>query len=110
MADNENGLYLIAYDIANPKRLSRVHRCLKKLGLPVQYSVFTVVMKRKSLLRLLQNLNNLLALADDDVRCYRLSQQADIKLLGKQFFPDDVLLFKNGVNQIFHPSISTSKE
>ena len=60
MADSQNGLYLIAYDIANPKRLSHVHRTLKKLGLPVQYSVFTVVMKRKTLLRLLERLNMLI--------------------------------------------------
>ena len=37
MADNQAGLYLIAYDIADPKRLSRVHRALKREGLPVQY-------------------------------------------------------------------------
>ena len=110
MADSENGLYLIAYDIANPRRLSRVHRCLKKLGLPVQYSVFTVVLKRKSLLRLLESLNNLLVSSEDDVRCYRLSQQADIKLLGRQFFPENVLLFSNGVNQIFSASQPTYKK
>ena len=63
MADSDNGLYLIAYDIANPKRLSRVHKTLKKQGLPVQYSVFTVVMKRKALLRLLESLNALIKIA-----------------------------------------------
>ena len=49
MADNQANLYLIAYDIADPKRLVKVHRTLKRQGLPVQYSVFTVVIKRKAL-------------------------------------------------------------
>ncbi len=101
MADGENGLYLIAYDIANPKRLSRVHRVLKKQGLPVQYSVFTVVIKRKALLRLLDAINRLIQPAEDDVRCYRLPESTEIKTLGRQFFPDDVMLFTDGINRMF---------
>jgi CRISPR-associated protein Cas2 len=102
MADSQNGLYLIAYDIANPKRLSLVHRTLKKQGLPVQYSVFTVVMKRKALLRLLESLNALIKTAEDDIRCYRLPEHTDIKALGRQFFPEDVLLFTGGVNRLLN--------
>jgi len=94
-------LYLIAYDIANPKRLSRVHRALKKQGLPVQYSVFTVVMKRKALLRLLASINELIHPARDDIRCYRLPERTEIKTLGRQFFPEDVMLFSGGINQLF---------
>ena len=100
MADSQNGLYLIAYDIANPRRLTRVHRYLKKQGLPVQYSVFTVVMKRKALLRLLDVINALILPAEDDVRCYRLPENSDIKTLGRQYFPEDVMLFRNGINQL----------
>lgn len=100
MADSQNGLYMIAYDIANPRRLSRVHRVLKKQGLPVQYSVFTVVMKRKALLRLLENINQLIQPAADDVRCYRLTEKIDIKILGRQYFPADVMLFSGGVNRL----------
>ena len=100
MADSENGLYLIAYDIANPKRLSRVHRTLKKQGLPVQYSVFTVVIKRKALLRLMDAINRLIQPAEDDVRCYRLPENTDIETLGRQFFPEGVLLFTDGINRI----------
>ena len=100
MADSDNGLYLIAYDIANPKRLSRVHKTLKKQGLPVQYSVFTVVMKRKALLRLLESLNALIKTAEDDIRCYRLPERTDIKTLGRQFFPEDVMLFTDGINRL----------
>ena len=101
MADSQSGLYLIAYDIANPRRLGRVHRILKKQGLPVQYSVFTVVMKRPRLLRLLDRIEQQIEGAVDDVRCYRLSSNTDTVTLGKQFFPEDVMLFTGGVNRIF---------
>ncbi|MFI3157774.1 MAG: CRISPR-associated endonuclease Cas2 [Methylococcaceae bacterium] len=101
MADSQNGLYLIAYDIADPKRLSRVHRTLKKQGLPVQYSVFIVAIKRKSLLRLLESIELIIQPAEDDIRCYRLPEQSDIRILGRQFFPEGVMLFTDGINQLF---------
>jgi CRISPR-associated protein Cas2 len=100
MADSQSGLYLVAYDIADPRRLSRVHRALKKQGLPVQYSVFTVVMKRKSLLRLLAHIEQLIESAEDDVRCYRLPERSDISALGQQYFPKDAMLFTGGVNRL----------
>lgn len=100
MADSEKGLYLIAYDIADPKRLVRVHRVLKKRGLPVQYSVFTVMMKRKAVLGLLETLDGLIHPARDDIRCYRLPVNGEIKALGRQFFPEDVMLFTDGVNRL----------
>lgn len=100
MADNETGLYCIAYDIANPKRLARVHRTLKKQGLPIQYSVFSVVLKRKALLKLLESINHLIKVNEDDVRCYRLREQMTVECLGRQMFPEDVMLFDKGVNQM----------
>jgi CRISPR-associated protein Cas2 len=101
MADSQTGLYLIAYDIADPKRLARVHRTLKKLGLPVQYSVFSVAIKRKALLRLMDAISQLIHPTEDDIRCYRLPERSDIKTLGRQFFPEDVMLFTGGVNRLF---------
>ncbi len=102
MADSQNGLYLIAYDIADPRRLSRVHRTLKKRGLPVQYSVFSVVIKRQALMRLMESIDQLIQPAEDDIRCYRLPEHTDIKTLGRQFFPEDVMLFTNGINLFFN--------
>jgi CRISPR/Cas system-associated endoribonuclease Cas2 len=40
MAMHQSVLFLISYDIADPKRLTRIHRLLKKQGLPV--TVFRV--------------------------------------------------------------------
>ncbi|WP_031431748.1 CRISPR-associated endonuclease Cas2 [Methylomicrobium agile] len=100
MADSRPGLYLIAYDIAHPKRLGRVHRILKKEGLPVQYSIFTVVMKRPRLLRLLDRIAEQIKEAEDDVRCYRLPENTETASLGKQYFPADVMLFSGGVDRL----------
>jgi CRISPR-associated protein Cas2 len=79
-----------------------VHRTLKKQGLPVQYSVFTVVIKRKALLRLLESLKTLIKSSEDDIRCYRLPELADIRTLGRQFFPEDVILLTGGINRLFN--------
>lgn len=100
MAGNQSNLYLIAYDIADPKRLARIHRILKQQGLPVQYSVFTVVLKRKALLHLLKRIDTLIKQREDDVRCYRLPENSPADILGQQYFPDDVILFTGGVNRI----------
>ena len=100
MADSQLGLYLIAYDIANPRRLGKVHRILKKQGLPVQYSVFTVVMKRPRLLRLLERIEQEIEDVEDDVRCYRLPSNTETATLGRQYFPEDVMLFTGGVDRI----------
>lgn len=100
MADSLPGMYLIAYDIADPKRLARVHRVLKKDGLPIQYSVFTVVMKRPRLLRLLERVEEHIEPKEDDVRCYRLPENAESAALGRQYFPNDVFLFSGGVDRL----------
>ncbi len=93
--------YLIAYDISDPKRLQRVHRQLKKQGLPVQYSVFSVVLTQIQFKRLLAKINSLLDEREDDFRCYSLPNAIDCTTLGVQFFSEDVLLFTQGVNRLF---------
>src|SRR2546425_11381608 len=42
MSHTEQRNWLIAYDIADPRRLARVHRYLKRHAIPVQYSVFVL--------------------------------------------------------------------
>ena len=101
MPINQVSQYLIVYDISEPKRLQRVHRRLKKQGLPVQYSVFSVVLSHVQLLRLLDLIRLLIDEKEDDVRCYRLPSSIDCLTLGRQFFPDDILLFTQGVSRLF---------
>jgi CRISPR-associated protein Cas2 len=57
-------------------------------------------MKRKALLRLLESLNTLIKAAKDDIRRYLLPEHTDIKALGQQYFPEDVMLFTGGINRL----------
>jgi CRISPR-associated protein Cas2 len=100
MSAHRKKLYLISYDIADPKRLGRTHRILKKAGLPLQYSVFTVVMNRTRLERLLAAIERVIDPREDDVRCYALPAAINCKTLGRQLFPEDVMLFTGGIARL----------
>ena len=66
--------YILAYDIADPKRLQKVHKQLKKWGLPLQYSVFTLDLSERSAATLMTILERLTDSEQDDVRLYRMPQ------------------------------------
>jgi len=92
--------FLISYDISDPRRLQRIHRVLKKAGFPVQYSVFSVVMTKPRLQGLLEQIESLMDVREDDLRCYSLPEQIECKTLGRQYFPEDVMLFSKGVARL----------
>ncbi|MFZ1828786.1 MAG: CRISPR-associated endonuclease Cas2 [Candidatus Competibacteraceae bacterium] len=92
-------LYLICYDISeDPKRLARVARYLGKVAFRVQYSVFVGAFFEHSLEGVLHGLEDIIDPRKDDVRCYPLPERAEVVLLGKQIFPEDILLIQNGRN------------
>jgi CRISPR-associated protein Cas2 len=100
MALNQPMRYLIAYDIRNPKRLLRVHRFLRRQGLPVQYSVFTAQLTQRKLTRVIDGLEAIIEARADDVRIYPLPTRSEACLLGRQIFPEDVMLLDGGINLI----------
>ena len=83
---------LLAYDIANPKRLTRVHRCLKRWGVPLQYSVWLVPGQPEDIQRLLQQLKALIVAGEDDIRLYALPKRPQVDCLGRARFQPGVLL------------------
>ena len=64
------GWYLIAYDIADPRRLQRVHRLLKRHALPVQESVFFFRGHEGRMCRVLDEVAELMNLREDDLRAW----------------------------------------
>jgi CRISPR-associated protein Cas2 len=92
MAQGLPRLYVVCYDITEPKRLARVHRHLKKGGLPLQYSVFLVRTNAGGLDRLLGELADLIDPDTDDVRAYPLPERLEYTHLGRRLLPDGVSL------------------
>ena len=87
---------LLCYDIRDPKRLQRVHNCVKKVGLAMQYSVFYLVMSNADLTQLLNRLLTIIDSSRDDIRVYAISRFEDITLMGASMLADGVQLFVDG--------------
>jgi CRISPR-associated endonuclease Cas2 len=66
----EQGWYIVAYDIADNRRRQRLHRRLRRDGLALQQSVFLVRQSHRGINRLLDELAGLIERADDDLRAY----------------------------------------
>jgi len=84
--------WILAYDIANPRRLARVHRAVKRVGIPIQYSVFLVEMSPVALGAFLRRLERIIDVREDDVRAYPIPVPPDCSVLGASLLPDSALL------------------
>ena len=65
-------LYVIAYDIPNDKRRTKVHKTLCGMGEWTQYSLFECHLTEKELLTLRHRLHRLLNAKEDSLRFYPL--------------------------------------
>ena len=92
MAIHKSQTYLLAYDIADPARLVRVHRACKQWGVPVQYSVFLVPLTPASIGVLLAELRGIIDERADDVRVYPLPAQVEVSQFGRQGLPEGIQL------------------
>jgi CRISPR-associated protein Cas2 len=87
---------LLCYDIKDPKRLQRVHKCAKKVGMPLQYSVFYLEMNNADVTQLLNQLSRLIDVTQDDIKIYAISRFDDIEFLGASLLADGIQLFTQG--------------
>lgn len=88
---NHQRQYLICYDIANPRRLQRVHRTVSKAAMAVQYSVFLAAFTDSELDELLRSLQKEIERSEDDIRAYPVDPKGAITL-GSSSLPNDILL------------------
>lgn len=91
MSQHGSAQWLVTYDIADPKRLGRLFRYLKKQGVPVQYSVFLVDASAAKMASLVMAMAQLIDAQEDDVRAYRLPAKRWQVTLGASILPEGIL-------------------
>ncbi|EAR23044.1 CRISPR-associated endonuclease Cas2 [Nitrococcus mobilis] len=92
MAQARRTPHLVCYDICEPRRLARVHRRMKRWGLPLQYSVFYCWLTPPEHNRLAQELAELIDRKADDVRIYAVQESRPARWLGRRPLPEGVQL------------------
>lgn len=90
--NNARKYWLVAYDIADPRRLARVHRVLSRHGLRLQYSLYLAQTTGAGLQALLDELRPLIDRRADDVRAYPVPARVELTLLGRRALPQGALL------------------
>ena len=85
--------YVIAYDIPNDKRRTKVHKILLGYGKWTQYSLFECFLTKKELLLLSSRLSEHLEAKQDSVRFYPLCANcvSKVETVGGTPPADDVL-------------------
>ena len=84
--------YLIAYDIADPRRLARVARVVSNAALRIQYSVYVAQLAPAVLRELVATLDAIIDPKADDLRIYPLPRRLDAVWYGGSPMPDGVML------------------
>ena len=76
----QSSLYVVAYDIPDDKRRSRVHKILKGFGQWTEFSLFECFLTKKELLQMRAKLNEHLLTGEDRVRIYLICEQCLSKI------------------------------
>lgn len=84
--------WLIAYDIADPRRLGRLHAFVKKHALPVQYSLYYCEASPARMDALMRRIEKYIDPRHDDVRAYQVPANPRIFSLGRGALPDGAAL------------------
>ena len=92
MAADRSDLWFICYDIRDPRRLRKVHRCVSRAAIELQFSAFCMEGDEQTVLALLAQLEEIIDATVDDVRAYRLPHALKVWKLGCQGLPDGLVM------------------
>ncbi|WP_052501717.1 CRISPR-associated endonuclease Cas2 [Thiomicrospira microaerophila] len=89
--DNNAKWHVLAYDIRHVRRLAKIHRIVKKVGLPFQKSVFLIHASEKRLQKILSLIEKYMDVNEDDVRTYPVESAQTIWVYGLGLTPDLIM-------------------
>ena len=73
---------LICYDIANPKRLSKVAKNLEKISIRIQKSIFFYMeATMQDIQEIVKIIESIIDEKDDDVRIYKVDKNSSLHLM-----------------------------
>jgi len=68
--------FIVAYDIADPKRLSKAAKILEGKAMRIQYSIFYLVsISKKDAMDIFENLVEVCDSEEDDLRIYKIQDK-----------------------------------
>lgn len=76
-------VYLISYDIADQKRLSRIYRYMKGKAIHLQKSVFYIALGNNGLHKILNEIKEIMNSKEDDIRVYPVLSDFDTIIMGR---------------------------
>ncbi len=91
----QNTLYIVAYDIPDDRRRTKVHKTLLGFGEWTQYSLFECYLTAKELVVMVEKLNRILDPSEDSLRIYPLCEACErkVKTIGSEKpAPKDVFI------------------
>jgi len=84
-SERQGARWLVAYDIADAKRLKRLGRYMGQVAIRLQLSVYLVDPSLIPIQELVSNIEQIIDASEDDVRLYRLTSRSRMWGLGQQF-------------------------
>ena len=100
MPANRRTPWLLCYDIADPRRLQRVHRVVCRHATPLQYSVFHTIATRHEILVMLHDIGEHIDPRQDDVRAYPLLTTAQPVTLGRDRLASGIMFCHSTVSDL----------
>ena len=81
---------VVAYDIANPRRLNKVAKVVKDYGIRVQKSIFEVNIENRLFDEMKSRIENEMELSEDGVKYFPLCEKCagTLEIIGQGIFVD----------------------
>jgi len=102
-SERQGARWLVAYDIADAKRLQRLGRYMGQVAIRLQLSVYLVDPSLIPIQELVSNIEQIIDASEDDVRLYRLTSRSRMWGLGQQFENSDAMFVDQWLEKVTAP-------